>query len=213
MTPRSATSLSPRVPRGFTLVEVLVAVFIFAIMAVIAYGGYSNSSFQAEISRAQMKRLEELQTAIRLFTQDFEQLAPRPVRDVLGQSYLPALSADRRSADSLVALTRAGWSNPAGLQRSTLQRVQYVLEEGTLRREHWPVLDVTLADEPIKRDLITKVEEVNLRFMDGAKQWHEQWPPPGGPSAGQDRSRPLAVEVTITLDDFGEVTRLIEVGG
>lgn len=213
MTRLSDISRSRRASRAFTLIEVLVAIFIFAVLAVIAYGGYSNSSFQAEISRGQMKRLEELQTTIRLLTQDFEQLAPRPVRDVLGQSWVAALSVDRRSTESLVTLTRAGWSNPAGLQRSTLQRVRYVFEEGTLRREHWPVLDATLADEPIKRDLITKVEEVSLRFMDGAKQWHEQWPPPGGSPAGQNRLRPLAVEVTLKLEDLGEITRLIEVGG
>lgn len=199
--------------RGFTLVEVLVAVAIFAFIGVLAYGGYSNSARQAEIARGQMKRLEQLQTTVRLFTQDFVQLAPRPVRDVLGQSLLPALSADRRAAEVLVVLTRAGWSNPAGLQRSTLQRVQYVLEEKTLRREHWPVLDVTLADEPMKRELITGVEEIRLRFMDGAKAWHEQWPPPGGQPASVYRSRPLAVEVTLRLEDFGEITRLIEVGG
>jgi general secretion pathway protein J len=207
------TVVSERRSRGFTLIEVLVAVFIFAMMAAIAYGGYSNSTKQAEISRGQMKRLEELQTTIRLFTQDFEQLAPRPVRDVLGQTFTPALSADRRSTDALVVLTRAGWSNPAGLQRATLQRVQYVLEDGTLRREHWPVLDVTLADEPIRRELVTNVEEVRLRFMDSAKRWQEQWPVLGGPPQGQTRLRPLAVEVTIKLEDFGEVTRLIEVGG
>lgn len=212
MTRPCANSRSRLALRGFTLVEVLVAVAIFTVIGVLAYGGYSNSALQAEIARGQMKRLEELQTTIRLFTQDFEQLAPRPVRDVLGQSRLPALSADRR-AESLVTLTRAGWSNPAGLQRSTLQRVQYLLEEGTLRREHWLVLDATLADEPIRRDLISKVEEVNLRFMDGTKQWHEQWPPPGGPPAREMRARPLAVQVTITLEDFGEITRLIEVGG
>jgi general secretion pathway protein J len=204
--------MSSRAAYGFTLVEVLVAVAIFTFIGVLAYGGYNNSARQVEIARAQMKRLEELQTAIRLLTQDFEQIAPRPVRDVLGQSLLPAFAADAR-ADNLVSFTRAGWSNPAGLQRSTLQRVQYVLEEDVLRREHWPVLDATLANEPIRRELISKVEEVRLRFMDGAKNWHEQWPPLGGPPAGAIRARPVAVEVTLELEDFGEVKRLIEVGG
>lgn len=204
--------MSSRAAYGFTLVEVLVAVAIFTFIGVLAYGGYNNSARQVEIARAQMKRLEELQTTIRLLTQDFEQIAPRPVRDVLGQSLLPAFAADAR-ADNLVSFTRAGWSNPAGLQRSTLQRVQYVLEEDVLRREHWPVLDATLANEPIKRELISKVEEVRFRFMDGAKNWHEQWPPLGGPPAGANRARPVAVEVTLELEDFGEVKRLIEVGG
>ena len=199
---------------GFTLVEVLVSVFIFTIVAYIAYGGYSTSLRQSTRVTEQIERLKEVQTTIRLFTQDFEQLAPRPVRDVLGQSLLPALRADGR-AEYLVALTRAGWSNPASTQRSTLQRVHYVLEDETLRRDHWNVLDVTLANEPIKRELLKGVKRVQLRYLDSNQNWNEQWPPFSTQpiaAAGQ-RSRPLAVEVTIELEDMGTITRLIEVGG
>jgi len=203
--------------RGFTLIEVLVSVFIFSIVAVLAYGGYSQAAKSSLIADEKMQRIEQLQTTIRLFTQDFEQLAPRGIRDVLGQSVLPSLSADAR-AQYVVALTRAGWSNPAGLQRSTLQRVQYIVEENKLRREHWTVLDATLADEPVKRELIDKVKSVKLRYMDSSKVWQEQWPPLGqaaaaGSAAAARLIRPLAVEVKLDLEDFGEITRIIEVGG
>ncbi len=200
---------------GFTLVEVLVSVFIFAMIAYIAYGGYSNSVKQSSGAREQMQRLEAVQTTIRLFTQDFEQVAPRPVRDVLGQSLVPAVKADAR-VEYLVALTRAGWSNPAGTQRSTLQRVEYVLEDNKLRRDHWSVLDTTLANERIQRELITGVKSVQLRFLDANKTWQDAWPPLTSATpvaAAGYRSRPLAVEVTIELDDYGKITRLIEVGG
>jgi len=198
--------------RGFTLVELLVALAIFAILSVLAYGGYNNSVRQNEIARASMSRLEGLQRTVRLLTQDYEQLAPRPVRDVLGDSRLPALLADQRG-QNLFALTRSGWTNPAGLQRATLQRVAYVLEDGKLRREHLAVLDATLANEPVKRELIDRVKSVRVRFMDSQKQWQEQWPPPNAPPATLARSRPVAVEITLDLEDFGEITRLIEVGG
>ena len=200
---------------GFTLVEVLVSVFIFSMIAYIAYGGYSNSVKQSAAAREQMQRLEAVQTTIRLFTQDFEQVAPRPVRDVLGQSLVPAVKADAR-VEYLVALTRAGWSNPAGTQRSTLQRVEYVLEDNKLRRDHWSVLDTTLANERIQRELITGVKSVQLRFLDANKTWQDAWPPLSAATpvaAAGVRSRPLAVEVTIELEDYGRITRLIEVGG
>ncbi len=196
--------------RGFTLVELLVALAIFAILSVLAYGGYNSAVQQNEIARGSMARLEALQTTVRLLTQDFEQLAPRPVRDVLGDSRLPALLADQRG-QNLFALTRAGWTNPAGLQRATLQRVSYVLEDGKLRREHFAVLDATLASEPLKRELIDRVKSIRLRFMDGQKQWQEQWPPLNSPPASLARARPIAVEVKLELEDFGEITRLIEV--
>lgn len=197
---------------GFTLVELLVALAIFAILSVLAYGGYNNSVKQNEIARGSMARLESLQTTIRLLTQDFEQLAPRPVRDVLGDSRLPALLADQRG-QNLFALTRSGWTNPAGLPRATLQRVSYILEDGKLRREHFTVLDATLSNEPVKRELIDRVESVRVRFMDHQRQWQDQWPPLNAPPATVARLRPLAVEITLELEDFGEVTRLIEVGG
>lgn len=196
--------------RGFTLIELLIAISIFVVIGVLAYGGYNNSVKQAEISRAAMKRLEQVQTTVRLLTQDFEQLAPRPVRDVLGDGRLPALLADGKG-QTLFSLTRAGWSNPGGLPRATLQRVSYVLEKDKLRREHFTVLDATLANEPVKRELIDQVKSVQVRFMDNQKQWQQQWPPLTATPATVSRLRPIAVEITLELEDFGEITRLIEV--
>jgi general secretion pathway protein J len=198
--------------RGFTLVELLVAMAIFAILSVLAYGGYNNSVKQSEIARGSMKRLEQLQTTVRLLTQDFEQLAPRPVRDVLGDGRLPALLADRRD-ENLFSLTRSGWTNPAGLPRPTLQRVSYLLDaDGKLTRQYVNVLDATLTNEPVKRELIDRVKSIRLRYMDSQKEWQEQWPPLNAPPATLARSRPVAVEVTLELEDFGVITRLIEVG-
>jgi general secretion pathway protein J len=198
--------------RGFTLVEVLVAMTIFTILGVLAYGGYNEASKHSEQAREQMARLKEVQTTIRVMTQDFEQLSPRPVRDVLGQSLQPALTADARS-DGIVTLTRAGWSNPAGMPRSTLQRVQYVLDDGKLLRHHWTVLDSTLSNQPVQRELIGGVEQVKLRFLDRGGTWSEQWPPLAAQPQGSDRSRPLGVEIVIELEDYGTITRLVEVGG
>lgn len=197
--------------RGFTLIELLIAISIFVVIGVLAYGGYNNSVKQAEIARAAMKRMEQVQTTVRLLSQDFEQLAPRPVRDVLGDGRLPALFSDGKG-QTLFSLTRAGWTNPSGLQRATLQRVSYVLEKDKLRREHFTVLDATLANEPVKRELIDRVKSVQVRFMDNQKQWQQQWPPLAAAPATVARLRPIAVEVTLELEDFGEITRLIEVG-
>jgi general secretion pathway protein J len=197
---------------GFTLVELLVALAIFAILSVLAYGGYNNSVKQNEIARASMQRLQSLQTTMRLLTQDFEQISPRPVRDVLGDGRLPALVADKRD-QTLFSLTRAGWTNPAGLPRGTLQRVSYLLDpDGKLIRQYFNVLDATLANEPVRRELIDRVKSVTVRFRDSQKQWQDQWPPLNAPPITVARSRPVAVEIRLELEDFGEITRLIEVG-
>ena len=74
-------------------------------------------------------------------------------------------------------------------------------------------LDATLSNEPVKRELIDHVKSVKVRFMDNQKQWQEQWPPLNATPQTITRLRPLAVEITLDLEDLGEVIRVIEVGG
>lgn len=139
-------------------------------------------------------------------------IEPRPVREPLGESIEPALRSDART-EMLAELTRSGWSNPAGVSRSTLQRVAYRLENNKLQRAYWNALDRTMTAEPTAATLLDKVRTVSFRFMDQNQSWHEQWPPLGysGPDAA--RLRPIAVEITLDLEDWGKVVRLVEVSG
>ncbi|MBL8266758.1 type II secretion system minor pseudopilin GspJ [Steroidobacter sp.] len=198
--------------RGFTLVEVLVAIFIFAIVAAIAMGGYNELIKQSDIVSAGAARTRAVQATIQRLNLDFSSLEPRPVREPLGDSLQPAMRADKRN-QQIAELTRSGWSNPAGSPRSTLQRVQYRLEDEKLIREYWVALDRTMDSEPESAVLIDKVKKVELRFMDTNRSWHEQWPPLGYSAADGPTLRPIAVEVTLELEDWGELKRLIEVAG
>ena len=197
---------------GFTLVEVMVAVFIFAIVAAVAMGGYNELVKQSDIVNAASSRTREIQSAMQRLNIDFASLEPRPVREPLGDSLLPALRADERN-QTLVELTHSGWSNPAGVPRSTLQRVAYRLENKKLLREYWLALDRTMTVEPESAVLLDRVERMKLRFMDGNRTWHDQWPPLGYSAPDGPRLRPIAVEVTVELEDWGELMRLIEVSG
>ena len=118
-----------------------------------------------------------------------------------------------RSGEALAEFTRAGWSNPAGIQRSTLQRVAYRLSNGKLIRSHWTVLDRTLASKPIEVELIDKVKAVELRFMNRNRAWQEQWPGTGTQNVGDVEARPLAIEIMVELEDWGRITRVVEVAG
>jgi general secretion pathway protein J len=204
-----------RTSRGFTLIELLVALFITAIVFAMGYGAINQALNDREAIEVRQDRLTAVQNAVRVLVQDFSQLAPRPVREPVGDGWQPALIAQpQQSSQSLVTFTRAGWTNPAGIQRPALQRVSYVLENGTLRRLHWPVLDATLSNDPLRRDLLERVKTVNFRYMDDARQWRDQWPvqvAPGDPEKSL-RFRPLAVEVTLELEDWGKIVRIIEVG-
>jgi general secretion pathway protein J len=139
-------------------------------------------------------------------------IEPRPVREPLGESVEPALRCGA-GTETLAELTRSGWSNPAGVPRSTLQRVSYRLQDNKLQRAYWNALDRTLTTEPTAATLLDHVRSVSLRFMDQNQSWHEQWPPLGysGPDAA--RVRPIAVEITLDLEDWGKLVRLVEVAG
>ncbi|MGB8325947.1 MAG: type II secretion system minor pseudopilin GspJ [Steroidobacteraceae bacterium] len=204
--------MKPRLLRGFTLIELIVAIFIAAIVFALGYGGVNQALRDRDALSANQARLNALQTAVRVLVQDFSQVAPRPVRDPVGSSSEPVLRTD---AAAIVVFTRMGWANPAGVQRSALQRVRYVLEDHVLRREHWRVLDATLDSQPVRRDLLDRVQAIKLRFMDGAREWRADWPPAGVTpgNAAALRTLPLAVEITLDLEDYGTVMRVVEVPG
>ena len=198
---------------GFTLVELLVAIFVFAIVSAIAMGGYNELVKQSDIASAGAARTRNVQAAVQRLVLDFTSLEPRPVREPLGDSVQPALRSDARNEAIIAELTHSGWSNPAGMPRSTLQRVSYRFEDKKLLREYWVVLDRTLSGEPQSAELIDRVERIGLRFLDGNRSWHEQWPPLGYSAPDAPQLRPIAVEITLELEDWGELKRIVEVAG
>lgn len=198
--------------RGFTLVEVLVATVILAVMGVMAYRSVTEARIAVEHTSGHMDRLRAVQRAMTLFAGDFRSLAPRPVRETIGDGYRAALLRDPNAA-TLVELSRSGWPNGAATPRGTVQRVSYRLEQRTLVREHWNVTDATLASPPIQRRLLDEVERVEIRYLNSGREWVSQWPPLGSPGDTGLRARPLAVEIVIVLADYGELRRLIEVPG
>lgn len=201
-----------RAARGFTLLEVLVAVAIFGVVSLIAYGGFNQLTQQSDIVERNASRTRTIQATVHRMTEDFSMLEPRPVREPLGESVEPALRSDART-ETLVELTHSGWTNPAGMPRSTLQRVAYRLQDNKLERAYWNALDRTLTAEPTKAVLLDKVRTVSFRFMDQNQSWHEQWPPLGYSGADAARLRPIAVEITLELEDWGKLVRLVEVAG
>lgn len=197
---------------GFTLIEILVAVAIVAVIGVIALGGLSQVIQQQTIARERADRWREIQFAVRMVMQDLAQIHPRPARDELGEGWQPSVLANP-NAQFALEVSRGGWANPTGFPRGSVLRVAYDWEDGTLVRYHWPVMDRAPGTPPIRTDLLENVANVEIEFMDQGGEWHFDWPPVEMAGAESLVARPRLVRFALELEDFGLIERLVETGG
>lgn len=195
---------------GFTLIEVLVALAIFGILSILAYQALGQTFSNADLLNERMDRLRAIQQAMRVVGNDLRLAAPRPVRDPLTGTLVPAVRT-QPGTEFALEVTRGGWPNPASLPRGTLQRAQYRVDDGELVRLHWNVLDAGLSNEPVITVLLDQVESIVLNYLQPGGDWTDQWPPFGVVGTPATRIRPYVVEVVLTLDDQGEIRRFFEV--
>jgi len=207
--------------RGFTLIEVLIALAITAFVSTIAYTSLSAVISGVESTRAAATATYELDRALMIISRDIRQFIVRPIRDEFGQRE-PAMQGGTL-APHLLSFTRAGWHNPNQHTRSNLQRVNYLLEDNALWRESYAVLDRLGDSVPQRVMLLDGVEAMSIAFLsslnavetgnDGktldTRNWAENWI--GDSSVpGTDLPPPVALEIRLELEGWGELTRLYE---
>jgi general secretion pathway protein J len=199
---------------------------IFAIIGIIALTGLSNFIRQRDLAEERTRRWQEVQLAVRTIVQDLSQIQPRPTRDELGETYQPSVLANP-NAQFALEFSRGGWANPGGFNRGTVLRVAYNVEEheddkntasrmrarnvrNALYRLHWPVMDRTLATVPVKTEILDKVDNIEVRFLDSSGEWQTEWPPLRMNGPQRYVIRPRAIEVVLELEDFGRISRIVE---
>lgn len=191
--------------RGFTLLELLVALSIFSVLSVMAYAGLQTVITTKTATQQAAERIADVQLVMMRISNDLRQTISRKIRDEYGD-FIPAMQSSK-NGDETMAWTRAGYRNPAQLTRSNIQRVAYKLEEEKLIRITWPVLDRAQDTEAMESEVISDLESIEWRYLNNENEWLSSWPEEG------DKANlyplPKAVEVSLVLQDWGKVKRLI----
>lgn len=185
--------------RGFTLVEVLIAVSVFAILAGSVYVALSALTDAAYVQRERSDELAELQLSLARLEADLRQLASRPIRTDDG-GLQPALLGERDRIEA----TRAGWGNPQGHRRSQLQRFAWSVADEELVRRAWPVTDRATGSGAQDEAVLATVREFRLEYRSQDGRWLEQWPPESVPAA-----LPVALRYRLDSMRFGRIERVV----
>lgn len=191
--------MKSRYQSGFTLLEMVLAITIFAIVSLAAYQVLNAVLRNSEISQAKATQLTELQYALTVIEQDLRQAIVRPSSQGLSD-FTVTTGKEEQDSDGILLL-RNNWANPGNLlPRSQLQKVGYQLEEDILQRiSYGPANSLPLT--PIhKTTLIQKITKFQLRFFNQGA-WQRTWLAADG--------LPTAVEITLEIQGLGQVQRLI----
>ncbi len=189
---------------GFTLVELLVALAIFAMISV---AGVTLLRSGSDTQIAVKKRLEDYSRSNRLYNTmegDLAQAVMRPVRDQAGGSVPAFTEGDTTVPGALFGFVRAGWSNYDEAPRAGLQRVAYTLEGDALKRVSWPMLDG--AEPSDVATLVENVSAVRLQFRDEQGEWRRDW------TATDATALPRALELRLTIRGKPQQRMLFLVG-
>lgn len=188
--------------RGFTLLEVLLAVSIFALVSIAGVTVLQTAIKSDEGTQSKTERIHQLQRAFIMIERDFNQVARRHVRldgDQSSQNFVHSDDSNNfRSQSQALAFVRQGWTNPGLLiPRSDLQSVAYRLNDQYLERLHFNFVDPVLGEEPKVRKLIGQVNDIRFEYHDG-KKWQQQAP----------KGRlPYAIAIELDTEDMGKIRR------
>ena len=200
-------TLGQSIQKGFTLLEVLIAIAIFSVVSLASFTIFDTVLRGDENSKIRSEKQNELQRAFLLMERDFTQMAKRPMRvngEAASEGFIQTSDDSFLDGEQSIAFVRNGWTNPGLLlPRGDMQSVAYRLVDETLERLHYNFVDAVVGQEPKTRPLINKVNSLSYEFYDG-KTWQKKW---------SDNTLPQAIAIEIVTEDYGLIRRQFLVAG
>ena len=194
-----------RTQRGLTLIELVIAIGVFALFSAMAYGALDRIMSQRDRLESEQLFWRTLSLVFLRMEEDLAQARPRSIRDIDG-TLLPPLRGQptdtRALAEPTLEFTRGGVIDLSVGGNSVLQRVGYRLQDNNLMRLSWSVLDRGPQSKATETVLLKGVEAFSARFLGPNDEWLEQWP-----VEGVANELPRGLELTLQLKDRGEFTR------
>jgi general secretion pathway protein J len=205
--------------RAFTLIEVLVALAIFAIMAVLSYRALASVIDSREQLDKETRKWRDAALFFARIEQDLQGLLNRPVRSADDTQSAPIAVNPDVTADGLLTFTRSGYAQAAGLLAAP-QRIGYRMKDGRIELLLWPHPDAAPRTVPQVFGVLSGVSAFTVRALDARGNWQERWPAPGtggstsaGAGAASGEFSPLLVELDVTLKSGETLTRLFAMRG
>ncbi|WP_422344070.1 type II secretion system minor pseudopilin GspJ [Parasphingorhabdus sp.] len=164
---------SIRTQSGFTLVELMVALFIFSLLSVAGVALLRGAVNSNEVTDAKLGDMARMQRLVSLMEADLSQAVPRPHRDQQGERVAALISETGSNGRGFLSFTRGGQSNINNKARSNMLRVSYQLNDGRLERSQFEMTDGGAISEPAS--LLEGVSNLELRFRDKRGQWLRNW--------------------------------------
>ena len=188
---------------GFTLVELLVAMAVLALLASVSFRGLS-AILEAEAHvQSETRRWNDVAIVIAQLGRDLSLAVPRPVRGSTGEVLAAVvISGPREETRGQIVVTRLG-DNDSASSQSGLRRIGYRLRDGVLEYLIWPAADSAPTAVPAVNPLLENVADLQLRALDQNGTWSVVWP------AGQlANALPRAVEAQIVLAGGARISRI-----
>jgi general secretion pathway protein J len=191
--------------RGFTLIELLIAIIILAIISALAYGGLNSILKNHAILTQKTESLTQLTQTLTQLQNDLRHIVPRPIHDKFN-TLLPALRLETING-LLLSFTRGGIPNPTAVKRNSLQRIDYIFLNNTLKKRIWLTVDYNNEADYYEEIVLSALSQFKVEVLGFDGIWYRQWP--GDRSMPADLL-PQAIKITFTFSEFGEISRLIE---